>query len=199
MASSTANRSITLSSTTSLAKEENLLESPSKDETILIEKIAEQTFQSPVIIEASRPKYTVCSVVIFNDGLGRVLLQKRKNTSQMNNEYAFIGGAVEYGETPEEAAIREVQEEVGVTIEPSYLKFKHVMHTKYPTGTTLTALFFEIKAWHGIPRIMEPDKAADLGWYSSDDLPEDVSAYVPALLERIKNGVCYSTFGLIAE
>lgn len=50
-----------------------------------------------------------CGVVIENDQ-GEILLQKRSDTG----EWCIPGGAMELYETYEEAAIREVREEVGI-------------------------------------------------------------------------------------
>ena len=49
---------------------------------------------------------------IFNEK-GEVLLQRRGNT----NKWGFPGGAIEIGETPQMAAIREAKEETGLTVE----------------------------------------------------------------------------------
>ena len=49
---------------------------------------------------------------IFNEN-GEVLLQKRADC----NKWGFPGGAIELGETPEMAAIREVKEETGLDVD----------------------------------------------------------------------------------
>ncbi len=49
---------------------------------------------------------------IFNEA-GEVLLQRRGDSSR----WGFPGGAIELGETPEMAAIREVREETGLDVE----------------------------------------------------------------------------------
>ena len=53
---------------------------------------------------------------IFNEN-GEVLLQKRADC----NKWGFPGGAIELGETPEMAAIREVKEETGLDVEVNKL------------------------------------------------------------------------------
>ena len=52
-----------------------------------------------------------CGILIVNDK-DQVLLQKRSDTG----DWCIPGGALEPFETYEEAAIREIQEEVGVTV-----------------------------------------------------------------------------------
>jgi 8-oxo-dGTP diphosphatase len=52
------------------------------------------------------------SAAVFRDG--RVLIARRVNPPQL---WSLPGGKVEPGETPEQAAIREVREETGVEIE----------------------------------------------------------------------------------
>lgn len=55
---------------------------------------------------------------IFIDEQGRLLLMKRSDQSKMFPDYwGLVGGYIEPGETPEEAAIREAKEEIGVTIQ----------------------------------------------------------------------------------
>ncbi len=53
-----------------------------------------------------------CGVLIENEK-GQVLLQKRSDTG----EWCVPGGALELGETYEEAATRELREEVGIEVE----------------------------------------------------------------------------------
>lgn len=60
--------------------------------------------------------YRVAGICIQND---KVLLQKPSNDSA----YAFPGGHVAFGETNEQTLIREFQEEIGVEISVSDLKW----------------------------------------------------------------------------
>jgi 8-oxo-dGTP diphosphatase len=55
---------------------------------------------------------------------GRYLFVLRDDipTISSPNTWDIIGGGIEEGETPLEAAIREVQEEVNISVEPSQLK-----------------------------------------------------------------------------
>jgi len=54
---------------------------------------------------------------------GRVLFLKRSKAGDMPGKWCFPGGKIEDGETPEEAAIRELDEEAGVSAKPEHLTF----------------------------------------------------------------------------
>ena len=62
-------------------------------------------------MKEDRPWLTADSVVF--DDRGRVLLVRRKNPP-FQGQYALPGGYVEYGETTEHAAARELAEETGL-------------------------------------------------------------------------------------
>lgn len=55
------------------------------------------------------------SVVIFYDKK-HVLLQNRKSINKAGEEWGFFGGSLEEGESPEQALVREVGEELGYKI-----------------------------------------------------------------------------------
>lgn len=52
------------------------------------------------------------SIIIFYDEQKRILLQKR-TPNPHGVEWGFFGGGIEPGETPEQAVVRETQEELG--------------------------------------------------------------------------------------
>lgn len=58
------------------------------------------------------------AAVILEDG-DRVLIVK----ANYKSHWTFPGGAVDAGETPKQAAIREVEEEVGLKLDPDKLEF----------------------------------------------------------------------------
>lgn len=53
----------------------------------------------------------------------KILLMRRNNKGL--KYYTFIGGGMEEGETPEEAAIREAKEEVSLDVKINQYLFKH--------------------------------------------------------------------------
>jgi len=60
--------------------------------------------------QRKQPSLTVDAIVIHDD---KILLIKRKNPP-FRDHYALPGGFVEYGETTENACLRELMEETGV-------------------------------------------------------------------------------------
>jgi len=58
------------------------------------------------------------AVVFLVDPEGRILMQHRAPTAKVSpNQWALPGGKIEAGETPDEAARREVLEETGLTVD----------------------------------------------------------------------------------
>jgi mutator protein MutT len=72
------------------------------------------------------------ATVAFYDEEKKVLLQDRKSISKFGEEWGFFGGSLEEGETPTEAVIREIQEELGYELQ-TFEMFKHYQGTT-PTG-----------------------------------------------------------------
>lgn len=55
-------------------------------------------------------------VMILHDAEGRILLQHRTEDAPcLPGQWAFFGGGIEPGETPEQALVRETEEELGYT------------------------------------------------------------------------------------
>jgi mutator protein MutT len=71
----------------------------------------------------------VCAVIERD---GKFLITKRMEHSPMGHCWEFPGGKREKGETIEECAVRECQEEIDVTVEP-IRKLKD-LHYDYPHG-----------------------------------------------------------------
>jgi 8-oxo-dGTP diphosphatase len=123
-------------------------------------------------------------------GAREVLLQLREGTGYMDGHWAAaVAGHVERGETVYEAAAREAKEEAGITgLDLSALC---AMQRTGATGLAIDErvdYFFTATSWSGEPRIMEPDKCADLGWFALDGLPDPVVPHELAVLEALRDG-----------
>lgn len=98
--------------------------------------------------------------------------------------WEFVGGKVEYGESREEALIRECREELGVSVHVKEL-FMDVVHT-YPDLTVHLSVF-HAEIVEGIPQKLEHN---DIRWITVEDI-ENLS-FCPAdidILTALKNSV----------
>jgi 8-oxo-dGTP diphosphatase len=62
-----------------------------------------------------KPLVLVAAVALI-DGDNRVLIAQRPNGKSMAGLWEFPGGKIEPGETPEEALVRELREELGIEV-----------------------------------------------------------------------------------
>jgi 8-oxo-dGTP diphosphatase len=139
-------------------------------------------------------------VFLLRDGASRleVLLQLRQNTGYMDDHWAAAAaGHVERGETAYDAAQREALEELGVTnLDLTFVTTMQRTRHADPIDERVD-FFFTARSWSGEPRIVEPEKAADLRWCALDALPEPVVPHELAVLDTFRTGTAtaYSTFG----
>ena len=84
------------------------------------------------------------AVIIFYDEKKRILLQDRRDISKRGEEWGFFGGGIENNETPEEALVREIKEELDYQLdEYSYLKEVHYVTSEF--NITLYAFIAPLK------------------------------------------------------
>lgn len=123
--------------------------------------------------------------VIVQDG--RTLLAKRKG-SHASGTWGSFGGHVEFNESPVDAVKREAMEELGIEITDVEFAMCADMR-KY--GKHYIDISFIAKIASGEPRICEPDKVEELGWFSLDALPEPLFEPVRMVLEAERSGKRY--------
>lgn len=106
---------------------------------------------------------------IFNEK-EEVLLQRRGDT----NKWGFPGGAIELGETPEMAVIREAKEETGLDVEVGNLIGIYTdCDMKYASGDEAQSICiaYELKVKGG-ELFCDREETLELKYFSLDDLPE---------------------------
>ncbi|WP_044006205.1 8-oxo-dGTP diphosphatase MutT [Jannaschia sp. CCS1] len=106
------------------------------------------------------------SAVALIDAEGRLLLAQRPEGKSMAGLWEFPGGKVEDGETPEQALIRELQEELGIDTWESCLAPLTFASHAYETFHLLMPLF-ACRKWNGIPQSRE---GQTLKWVRAADL-----------------------------
>ncbi|MET0249216.1 MAG: (deoxy)nucleoside triphosphate pyrophosphohydrolase [Sphingobium sp.] len=106
----------------------------------------------------SSPLLVVAAALIDADG--RVLLQRRPEGRPMAGLWEFPGGKVEPGETPEQALIRELHEELGVRTHASCLA--PATFASAPVGDRhMLLMLYVCRKWEGAP---EARHATALQW-----------------------------------
>lgn len=101
-------------------------------------------------------------------------------------KYAGIGGGVEMGETPEAAAVRELAEEIGVTVEAAQLQPGGVVTFLFPArpAWNQTVHIYTLTQWRGEPGESEEVRP---GWFPASALPlermwADAAHWLPQVL-----------------
>ena len=96
----------------------------------------------------TKPLLLVAAAALV-DTDGRVLICQRPEGKQLAGLWEFPGGKVEPGETPEACLIRELDEELGITVTTSCLApFVFASHA-YESFHLLMPLFL-IRRWEGV-------------------------------------------------
>ena len=106
---------------------------------------------------AEQPPQVRVGVGVFILRDGKFLMQQRQG-SHGADTWSVPGGHIEYGETPEEAAIREVCEETGCEI------------TNVCFAAVTNDIFADDQC--GEPSITEPDRCKEQRWVDFDTLPQ---------------------------
>jgi 8-oxo-dGTP diphosphatase len=106
----------------------------------------------------------VAAALIDKDG--RILLAQRPPNKSMAGLWEFPGGKVEDGENPEDALIRELNEELGIDTWGSCLAPLSFASHSYEDFHLLMPLF-ACRKWIGTPMAMEGQV---LKWVSKNDL-----------------------------
>ena len=106
--------------------------------------------------------------VIVKDG-DRVLLMKRQN-SHGAGTWSMPGGHLEYGESPEECALREVEEETGVVI--ADITFLTITNDVFAEeGKHYITIWMESRYASGEACVNSAREMSEIGWFSWDALP----------------------------
>ncbi|MEM1087909.1 MAG: 8-oxo-dGTP diphosphatase MutT [Pseudomonadota bacterium] len=95
----------------------------------------------------------VVAAALFNEK-GQVLLAQRPQGKKMAGLWEFPGGKIDPGETPEDALVRELQEELAISCAAEDLKPITFASHSYEDFHLLMPLF-GLYTWRGRPRPVE--------------------------------------------
>jgi 8-oxo-dGTP pyrophosphatase MutT (NUDIX family) len=139
-------------------------------------------------VDSSMRQTTVCFLV-KNKPERQVLLGFKKAGFGAGKN-AGIGGKVESGETVETAAIREVEEEVGVKILAENLRFMGTVTFMFPSKPEWNqeVSIYVVEKWLG-----EPEESNEMrpAWFKLEEIPygsmwQDARLWIPRVLDGYK-------------
>ena len=113
-------------------------------------------------------KTVLVSAVALIDVDGRVLLAQRPEGKQLAGLWEFPGGKVEPGETPEAALVRELHEELSITVKESELQPLTFASFTYPDFHLLMPLY-KCQAWSGE---VHPREGQAIAWVPPANLSD---------------------------
>jgi 8-oxo-dGTP diphosphatase len=115
-----------------------------------------------------RPAFTVDIIIIQS---GKILLIKRGHPPY-EGKWALPGGFMDMNETPEQAAIRELEEETGVKVK-SLKQFRtYGAIDRDPRHRTISTVYFAILDDNLRINTKAGDDATEAEWFSLNNLPE---------------------------
>jgi 8-oxo-dGTP diphosphatase len=135
--------------------------------------------------ENLRPRVGI-GIMIFRNG--KILLGKRKG-SHGAGEWAFPGGHLEYMESFEKCALREIAEECGIKIKNIRFEFLGNIVKYSPKHYVHIQLIADWKS--GEAKVLEPEKCEKWEWFSLNKLPSPLFEMTRLAVEFHKTGQNY--------
>lgn len=129
-------------------------------------------------LEIKHPRVGV-GVLVMKGNL--TLLGKRKNAHGAN-EWSSIGGHLEYGESIEACAIRELAEETG--LKALSLRLGSWTENMLDNRHYIT-IFAIVDEFEGTPELLEPEKCEGWHWFPIDSLPSPMFASVTSIIQKM--------------
>jgi len=119
-------------------------------------------------------------IVVINDG--KILLGKRKG-AHGSGEWSFAGGHLEFGETVEECAFRELLEETG--LKALSMQMGPWVNDIIEESKHYVTLFVIVDQFEGELQLLEPDKCEGWEWFDGSSLPSPLFTPIRSLIKKI--------------
>jgi len=121
---------------------------------------------------------------------GRRHIDPEKASSELHGEgtWTMPGGKLEFGESFEDGARREVFEETGIQL--NEVKVICVNNDKNEYAHFITIGLFSDN-FNGEPKVMEPEEIVEWQWFGLDDLPAPLYFPSAKIIENYKKKLFY--------
>ena len=131
----------------------------------------------------------VTCVFYCHDGKGNILLHKRsKNCRDETGKWDCGGGALEFGETWEQAVRREVKEEYFCDVKDMhFVTANNVLRKHDGKQTHWIALLFSVLVDPKDARLGNPKKMDEIGWFPFGNLPSPLHSMFLKHFEMVRN------------
>ena len=111
-------------------------------------------------------EYYVCCEVWFQNSKGELLITQRHPDKKAGGLWEFLGGGVLAGETTIQASVREVKEEIGVTIAENKLSLLHIYRQKnYFMDIYFAKMDIDVQSL-----ILDKNETINAKWVSKEEL-----------------------------
>ncbi|MBW3019615.1 NUDIX domain-containing protein [Candidatus Woesearchaeota archaeon] len=131
----------------------------------------------------------VCIVFFCHDGNGKFLMGKRSEKCRDDwHCWDIGGGGLRFGERVEEAVRREIKEEYCTDCRKiEFLGFRDVHRVHEGEKTHWVALDFKVEVDPEKAGTGEPERQADVQWFTLDNYPEKCHSQWPEFLRLHEN------------
>lgn len=120
------------------------------------------------------------SALIVTRTVGDQPIQVLNVLARNKTKYGFPGGKLEEGESPEEAVVRETQEELGVT--PTDVIYRDTYEAFTPEGRAIKMFVF---TGNVSDDIAPANEIAELHWLTYDQMADNPHLLTPMTIEHV--------------
>jgi 8-oxo-dGTP diphosphatase len=124
--------------------------------------------------------------------LGQRHVDPEKASSLMNGEgtWTMPGGKLDFGESFEDGAKREVMEETGINVDVKDLKVISLTNDIVPKAHFVT-IGLLYNNCNEEAKVMEPDEITEWRWFDLEDLPEPLFGPSRKIIKNYQDGNFY--------
>lgn len=127
------------------------------------------------------------AAAIFDD-TGRILMHKRAS----ENAWCIVSGHVEFGETVEQAIVREIKEETGadakvLSLIGVYSSPASQLYETKEGNIQYVTVYFEVQLLQPLAEVIVSDETLDVCFFEVNKLPDDLAKINPYWLDDALN------------